>query len=110
MATDWKQHHANEAEKAFDQPLVKEVIEEFVGNMKSNYAVDLSDGLPHYGLMKVAMYVASVARAEALGFDPNLLRLSPTEATEAQLRLAQMAAELGKPVWVLELEPGAPND
>jgi hypothetical protein len=106
MAGDWKRHHANEAEKAHEQPLVQSAVEEFIDNMKRNHGVDPSEGLPSYGLHKVLATAMIVARAEALGFDPELLRLSRTEATEQQLRLAQMAAEQGKPVWAIEAGEG----
>lgn len=103
---DWKRHHADEAEKGFEKPLVKGVVEEFVENMRRNYGVDLSEGLPSYGLHKCMAAAMQIARAEALGFDPELLRLGADEATEQQLRLARMAAELGKPVWVIEAGEG----
>lgn len=98
---DWKAHHANESEKALDHDLVKGVMEEFAGNMGFKL-----EGLPAYGLTKVAMYAAQVARAQALGFDPELLRLTAEEAGEQQLRLAMIAAESGKPVYLIELEEG----
>jgi hypothetical protein len=95
--SDWKQHHANEAEKALDNEMVRNAMQEFARNMGFQL-----DGLPAYGLAKVAHYAASVARAQALGFDPDLLRLSAGEATERQLALAEEAALSGKPVWVIE--------
>ncbi len=42
--------------------------------------------LPEYGIAKVANYAAQVARAQALGFDPDLLRLSDEEADEPARR------------------------
>lgn len=96
MATDWKEHHANEAGKALDRGLVQRVLTEFAGNMGFE-----RDGLPEYGLTKIVLTVAQVARAEALGFDPELLRLTAEEADEEGLKLARIAAESGKPVWVL---------
>lgn len=99
--SDWKQHHADEAEKALREGLVLRAVDEFVDNMKSNYGVDLSEGLPSYGLTKVMSYVAQAARAQTLGFNPELLRLSEDEADEAMLRLAQIAAESGKPVYLI---------
>lgn len=90
---EWKKVHANEAEKALEHPLVKDVIAEFMDN------VGIPDeGLPHYGIR----YVASVARAETLGFDPDLLRLTPEEAMSNQLRLAAEAALRGVPVRLIE--------
>jgi hypothetical protein len=94
--SNWKQHHANEAEKALRHPLVQSVMEEFAGNMGFRL-----EGLPAYGMAKVASAAAQVARAQALGFDPVLLRLSSSEADEEVLRLARIAAERGVPVWTL---------
>jgi len=95
--SDWKQHHADEAEKALDNEMVQNVLTEFAGNMGFE-----RDGLPEFGLMKIVSYVAQVARAEALGFDPYLLRMTDEEADEQGLKLAKIAAEAGKPVWVIE--------
>lgn len=101
--SDWKRHHANEAEKAHKQPLVEEVVEEFIENMSRNYHIDLGSGLPSYGLHKCMAAAMIVARAEALGFDPELLRLSSDEeGDQQQLELAKIAAESGKPVWVID--------
>lgn len=97
--SDWKQHHADESEKAIEHELAENAIQEFAKNMK----LDL-DGLPGYGLQKVCSAVAQVARAQALGFDPDLLRLSPEEASEELLRLAQAASEAGVPTWTIEAE------
>ncbi len=99
--TNWKQHHADEAEKGFEQPLVKSVVEEFVGNVLRNYNVDLGKGLGAYGLHKCMAVAMQIARAEALGFDPELLRLNDAEVDEAQLKLARMAVESGKPIWAI---------
>ena len=65
---DWKQAHADAADEAVDHQLVQDAMAEFARNM----GFDL-DGLPAYGLHKVAAYAAQVARAQALGFDPELL-------------------------------------
>ena len=92
--SDWKQHHANVSEKAFAQALVEGVIEELVENMRRNYGVDLSEGLPRLGLHKCMAVAMQVARAEALGFDPELLRLNATESTEQLLKLAQGPRDL----------------
>ena len=94
--SDWKQHHANEAEKATFHLLVQEVMAEYADNM----GFELK-GLPRYGLLKVANYAAIVARAQALGFDPDLLRLTPQEANSELLRKAAEAAVRGVPVYLL---------
>lgn len=92
----WKDVHANAANKALEHELVRYVMDEFADNM----GFELT-GLPRYGLMKVASYAAQVARAQALGFDPNLLRLSDDEAEAAGLELARQAVAKGIPTWVI---------
>lgn len=95
---DWKNQHANEPSASIKHQLVENVIEEFMDN------INLADkGLPAYGIRKVAHYAAMVARADALGFDPNLLRMSNEEATSHQLELAARAVVAGVPVHMLEL-------
>lgn len=97
--TDWKDKHANEASASIKHELVVGVIEEFMDN------INLADqGLPAYGIRKVAHYAAMVARAHALGFDPNLLRLTNEEATSVQLSLAATAVTLGIPVHMIDPE------
>lgn len=96
MAEGWKHRHANESEKAVAHRLVQEVIAEFADNM--GFALE---GLPRYGMHKVALYAAQVARAQALGFDPELLTLTDEEGLEAQLRLAEMAVEQGVPTTIV---------
>lgn len=94
---DWKQHHADESEKVFENESVQTVMQEFADNMGFKLK-----GLLKYGLMKVISYTAQVARAQALGFDPELLRMTPDEANEQMLEKARIAVESGKPVWVME--------
>jgi len=102
MSTDWKNDHANAANASIEHELVEGVIEEFMDN------IGLADkGLPAYGIRKVARYAAMVARAHALGFDPNLLRMSNSEATSHQLDLAARAVALGIPVHMIEADPDA---
>lgn len=103
--TDWKRHHTDEAEKAWENEMVQNCLTEFAGNMGFK-----REGLPEYGLSKIVSYVSQVARAEALGFDPMLLRLSPQEADESLLRLAEIAAETGKPVWVIDAPDPDPKE
>ncbi len=95
---DWKQKHADEASASIKHELVEGVIEEFMDN------INLADtGLPAYGIRKVAHYAATVARAHALGFEPNLLRMTGDEASSEQLKLAATAVTLGVPVHMLDL-------
>ena len=103
--SDWKKKHAEESQKAIDHEFVVEVMEEYAANM----GFSMEDGLEPYGLRKVAMYAAQVARAQALGFDPKLLSMSAAEATEAQLRLAEQAVKAGKPVFVIQTEGECPD-
>jgi hypothetical protein len=98
---DWKQHHANEAEKVNDFEPLQRAMREYADNMGFKL-----EGLPAYGLGKVVSIAAQVARAEALGFDPHLLLFNRDEADEQALKLAQMAAESGKPVWAINLDTG----
>lgn len=99
---DWKQHHANEAERVFDVQMMQDVMEEFAENMGFKL-----DGLPKYGLMKVAGYAAQIARAQTLGIDPMLLKMTPTEAMSHQLWLAAEATFKGVPTYVIEAGPDA---
>lgn len=93
---DWKQAHADACTAAVDHPLVKEIRDELAENLGVR-----GQALPEYGIAKVASYAAQVARAQALGFDPDLLRLSDDEAEAAVLALARQAVATGKPTWVM---------
>jgi hypothetical protein len=95
--------HATAAEKALDHELVKKVIKEQYGNITQNFGAE-PEGLIHYGLLKIARYAAQVARAEAEGFDPDLLRVSPERATEMQMELMAMALAADKEVFVVHPE------
>lgn len=92
----WKQDFANEAEKAYLHPIAQDVIDEFLGN------IGRSDAIVRYGIGKVCGYVAQIARAQALGLDPEVLRLSDEEAVEHMARVMQIALDAGKPVIVVE--------
>lgn len=95
---DWKIAHANAASASIKHELVEGVIEEFMRN------IGLADeGLPAYGIRKVALYAAQVARAHALGFDPNMLRMTRDEANSHQLDIAARAVFEGVPVHLLDL-------
>lgn len=96
--TDWKDAHANAASASIKHELVEGVIAEYLDNL------GIADkGLPAYGIRKVAHYAAMVARADALGFDPNLLRMTNDEATSHQLDLAMRAVIAGVPVHMLDV-------
>ncbi len=92
-----KQAFADEAEKALDHALVRSVIREFADNMGFEL-----EGLPKYGIMKVAMYVATVARAQALGIDPDELRQTPQEATAATIDRMLTMMQAGVPIVVVD--------
>jgi hypothetical protein len=94
--SDWKQQHANEAEKALDHALVKNVIEEQMQNLGTDNA------LVRYGLTKIAMYAASVARAQALGIDPDELRHTPEEARASLQARARAAVGAGVPTLLVD--------
>jgi len=72
----WRKAIANDAEASLDARLLTEAVEEFVDNMKRNYGIDLSQGLPNYGLMKCLAIASIVSRAAALGIDPEVLAFS----------------------------------
>ena len=113
MAEDWKRKHANDAEKALDHEIVKRALEEFEDNLRHNPAVAakaFDSALFRYGFRKCLSYAVSVARAEALGVEPEALRMSPEEVTERQMELAKMAVEAGKPVWVVGADYGRGTD
>ncbi len=96
-ARDWKQVHADKADEAVAHALVQGVIQEQLENLGRE-----DSALSRYGLAKIATYAAQVARAQALGFDPELLRLSPDEADAEGLARARLAVELGKPTWLID--------
>ena len=103
MTTDEKQAFANEAEKALSHPLVIEVIDELAFNLTNG---SHRDGLVRYGIKKVAMYVATVARAHALGIDPDTLRTTDDEDTEFQRELLTAALGSGQPIIVVDTTGG----
>lgn len=104
----WKKKHANDSEEALEHPLVQRVVEEFETNVRNNPHVAHEAGEPglfRFGLTKVMGVVAQVARAQALGFDPDLLRLSPEQADQHMLKMAAAAVEMGRPVVLIADEP-----
>lgn len=98
----WKNTHANESYEAVKHPLVQRVIAEFAENM--NFPLE---GLPRYGLEKIAMYAAQVARAQCLGFDPDLLRLTPDEYNALAMERAAELVYGGVPTFVIPDTPHA---
>lgn len=102
MSDDWREIHMGASGRALQHPLVRDVMDEYADNMGFD-----QKGLPWYGLSKVARYVAAVARAEALGFDPDLLRLSRDEANSAQMTLAAELVLRGVPTFIMPTDPPA---
>ena len=96
---DWRDRLVAEADKALEHQLVRDVMAE----LRENLGVS-DTGLPAYGIAKVAHYAAVVARAQAFGFDPDLLRLSNEEATSEQMRLAAELVLKGVPVHMIEVD------
>lgn len=93
MPNDWKQEHADAAERAVYHPLVQDTIREFLRN------IGRPDGrLERYGLLRVAAAAAQVARAEALGIDPEALRMTDAEVGEHMRMVIDAAYRAGKPV------------
>lgn len=98
MTADWKQVHADASDDAVNHPIVQAAIAELMDNL------GLESGLVNYGMSKIASYAAQVARAQAQGFDPELLRLTPDEANSALLHLAAEAVLRGVPTYIVDLE------
>jgi ketopantoate reductase len=96
VTDDWKKAHAQACEPAIRHELVEIVIAELLDNLGLK-----GQALPEYGIRKVATYAAQVARAQALSFDPDLLRLSDEEADAAILAVARQAVAAGKPTWAI---------
>lgn len=76
MNTAEKDAFANEAEQALKHELVTEAVDELVFTLRRG---DHREGLVRYGIRKIAMYVATIARAHALGIDPDVLRITDKE-------------------------------
>jgi len=99
MDAEAKERFADEASKALDHETVQNVMKEYADNM--NFVLE---GLPAYGLQKVAHYAALVARAQALGIDPDELRYSRDEANSALLETAARMVYKGVPTHIVEAE------
>ena len=97
--SDWRDVHIAASDAALEHEMVVRVMAE----LRENLGVP-DTGLPAYGIAKVAHYAAAVARAQALGFDPNLLKMTNDEATSEQLRLAAELVFRGVPVLTVEVD------
>ena len=96
MNSEQKTQHANESGKALKHPLVVEVIDELIENLGVS-----KTGLEKYGITKVAMYAAQVARAQALGIDPDSLRTTDAEDDAHARGMIEMMQRNGIPVTVI---------
>ncbi len=100
--SDWKQEITDNATKAVEHDLVQSVCRELADNLGVPF-----DGLPRYGIEKVAIYAASVAVTQTLGIDPDLLRLTPEEANSALLQQAAEAVAAGIPTFMVDPTEGS---
>lgn len=98
IVLDWKQRHANDSETATEHELVLHAVR----NIADNLGIGES-GIAWNALLKVAQVSAQVARAQALGFDPALLRLTAEEADDDLVRRAAEIVLAGVPVHVIGL-------
>lgn len=99
MTNEEKYAHLGGAAAALEHEMVREVMQEYAGNMGFKL-----EGLPAYGLRKVARYAATIAWCAAKGIDINELRATPEEYNEHALRLAQIAMKAGKGVILTDGE------
>lgn len=76
LTEGWLRAHANAAAFAVAHPIVVDVMDEYAHNMRFHP----TDGLPAYGMHKVAQYAAQVARAQALDINPERLTRPPVTA------------------------------
>lgn len=70
MTVSEKIDFSDAASEAIDHEIVQNAITELISNMKLP-----SKGLHVYGMNKIAHHAAVVARAFALGIDPDELRI-----------------------------------
>ncbi len=94
--SNWKQTIADRAATVIAHDLVQDVCREQADNFRIPYS-----GLHQYGLEKIAIYAATVAIAQSLGINPDLLRLTPEEANAELMRAAAEAVGQGVPTFVL---------
>lgn len=96
LGRDEKKALANAADGSIKHPFVQEIMDEFALNMGFR-----REGLPAYGLNKVARYAAIVARCEALGIDPEAMAMDDGEEAEFARMVIDAAVDAGKPVFVV---------
>lgn len=83
-----------DAGEAVEHPYVARVMAEFAMNMGFRL-----DGLPEYGMKKVAAYAAIVGACIARGVDPKVLESTPESGLAEAIALVEALA--GKPVFVV---------
>ena len=101
LTGDEKNDLASAAYASIQHPVVRGAMEEFALNMRFELR-----GLPEYGLEKVTQYAAIAARCEALGIDPDAMRMDDDEVAEHRAKLARAFLDDGKPVVVVETGGG----
>lgn len=104
MTSEQKQALFAQAELSLDHILVEQIRDEYVQNMRGT--ADLSSGLPRYGLWKVMVYTAIVARAQALDIDPHALAMNEEEGRQHDRAMIQAATEAGVPVTAIVTQEG----
>lgn len=97
MSGDWKQQFANEVDKAIAHPITQEAIDELLFNLRSS-----RNRMEYYGLLKICNVVGHIARAQALGIDPETLRMTDDEASEVVRDRIRAVADAGNPVIVVD--------
>lgn len=81
MSADWKQQFAEDAEQAILHDITQQTIDELLTNLGVT-----RESLVHYGILKVCNVAAQIARAHALGIDPETLIMTPDEAADVMAR------------------------
>lgn len=77
------------------------LVEEIMAELRDNLGVS-EDGLPAYGIAKVAHYAAQVAIATAWSVNPDMLKMTASEAASEQWRRAAEAVLNGVPTHMIE--------
>ena len=85
-------------------PIVQTVMEEFAQNMRFSL-----EGLPGYGLAKVAGYAATVARAQALGVDVDDLMVTTEEFRDWATQFTAEQVYEGVPVVLIDPSEYTPD-
>ena len=87
--------------KIADGVIAHALVEGVMAELRGNLGVS-DDGLPAYGIAKVAHHAAQVALATAWGVNPDALKMTTGEAASEQWRMAAEAVLNGVPTHVIE--------